>query len=429
MNPVKAHQRLIRERMARLPEPDIDKKRELASSLDNAEVREIDHKAALEIILQYEWIGNAGTSEYRFGLYFGPYLAGVVSFGRTAGSNAAASVCGKENAHLVTTLSRGACVHWAPSNSASFLINRACRLMAEKGFNVFVAYSDTEAGEVGTVYQASNWLYLGRTNGSEQFRWPGAPVEDDNGRDWKDGAWHDCRRISAYTRNRQNRKLLRELRSQGKAEFQGKKIKGSDRNIYLESEPRAELRARMIDGGFEFRKGTSKFKYVHFAGDKRTVRRVKKALRWKLGAYPKREGGLVEGNTVSTTDGDGVRSPGTAPVSYSADPEGGSENTPKVSGGSNKNGSGLITATLPSKEAKSRGLALQPSPRTRLKTMSKPEEHPIADAGVEHDAPDYFLARRDDPSTPNPAAAAVNTTKLENERDIPTDVMPDWEEL
>ena len=314
MNLVKAHQRLIRERMARLPEPDINRKRELASCLDDAEVREINHKAALEIILQYEWIGNAGTSEYRFGLYFGPYLAGVVSFGRTGGSNADASVCGKENGHLVTTLSRGACVHWAHRHSASYLINRACDLMAEKGFNIFVAYSDTEAGEVGTVYQASNWSYCGRTNKSEQFRWPGVPVEDDNGRDWKDGKWHDCRRISAYTRNRRNRKLLRELRSQGKIEYQGKKIKGSNRNIYLESEPRAELKARMIDEGFEFRKGNPKFKYVHFAGDKRGVRRLRKALRWKPEAYPKRQGGLVEGNAVGSTDGDGVRSPGTAPV-------------------------------------------------------------------------------------------------------------------
>jgi hypothetical protein len=190
--------------------------------------------------------------------------------------------------------------------------------MVEKGFNIFVAYSDTEAGEAGIVYQASNWAYCGRTSGSEQFRWIAKPIEDDNGRDWKNGEWHDCRLISAYTRNRRNRKLLRELRSQGKTEYQGKKIKGSDRNIYLESEPRAELKARMIDEGFEFRKGNPKFKYVHFAGDKRTVRRLRKALRWKPEAYPKRQGGLVEGNASSTPAGDGVRSPGTAPVLPSA---------------------------------------------------------------------------------------------------------------
>ena len=29
---------------------------------------------------------------------------------------------------------------------------------------IVLAYADEEAGEVGTVYQATNWLYLGQTN-------------------------------------------------------------------------------------------------------------------------------------------------------------------------------------------------------------------------------------------------------------------------
>jgi hypothetical protein len=310
----KAHQRLIRERMARLPEADLATKTQLASDLSNAEVREIDRKAASHIVLSYEWLGNTGSSEFYFGLYFGPYLAGVACFGRTGGNHASSSVCGKENAHLVMTLTRGACVHWAHKHSASFLINRACRLMVEKGFHIFIGYSDIEAGEVGTVYQASNWLHCGCTNRSEQFRWPGVPVEDDGGRKWKNGKWHDCRLISGYTRNRQNRRLLKELRRQGKTHFQGKEIRGSDRNIYLVNESRAELKSRMVAEGFEFREGASKLRYVHIAGDRRTIRRLRKALRWKPEEYPKRKGGLVEGNTVGSTDGDGVRSPGTAPV-------------------------------------------------------------------------------------------------------------------
>jgi hypothetical protein len=315
----KAHQRLIRERMATLPEPDLAKKKKLARDLSNAEVREIDRNTALHVILSYEWLGNMGSSEFYFGLYFGPYLAGVVSFGSTGGSNTSNSVCGNENAHLVMTLTRGACVFWAHEHSASFLINRACRLMVAKEFSVFVAYSDTEAGEVGTVYQASNWLYCGRTNSTEQFRWPGVPVENEGGRAWKNGEWHDCRLISGYTRNRQNRSFLRELRRQGKTLFQGKEIRGSDRNIYLANESRAELKSRMVAEGFEFRKGASKHRYVHIGGDRRTIRRLRKTLRWKLEEYPKRKGGLVEGNPVGSTDGDGVRSPGTAPASYSAD--------------------------------------------------------------------------------------------------------------
>ncbi|MGA2875724.1 MAG: hypothetical protein ABSE82_09320 [Nitrososphaerales archaeon] len=312
----KAHQRLIRERMARLPEPDRAKKKQLARSLANAEVREIDHKTAKRVILKFEWLQNMGTAEFCFGLHFGPHLAGVVCFGSTGGSNVRNSVCGKENAHVVMTLSRGACCWWAHPHSASFLISRACNLMARKGFHAFVAYSDTDANEIGTVYQAGNWLCCGKTNESERFRWTGEPIEDDNGRAWKNGEWHDSRLISAYTRNRQNRKLLRKLRSQGKTHYRGKRIKGNGGNIYLERESRADLKARMIEEGFEFGKGNAKFRYVHFAGDRRTIRRLRAALKWETQAYPKRQGGLVEGNAVSTTDGDGVQSPGTAPILF-----------------------------------------------------------------------------------------------------------------
>ena len=69
--PAKAHQRLIRERHALEPDPLIEEKRALASSLKNAWVRKIDRKTAEAIILKYEWLGNVGTADHFFGLYLG----------------------------------------------------------------------------------------------------------------------------------------------------------------------------------------------------------------------------------------------------------------------------------------------------------------------------------------------------------------------
>ena len=103
------------------------------------------------------------------------YLAGVACFGDTGGTNVYAAICGEEWKRKAITLVRGACVAWADRKdhkdgkvhtgaAASFLINRSCRLMVEKGFNIFCAYSDEGAGvfEVGTVYQGAGWLYVGR---------------------------------------------------------------------------------------------------------------------------------------------------------------------------------------------------------------------------------------------------------------------------
>jgi len=65
-------------------------------------------------------------------------------------------------------LARGACVHWTPPGSASKLIASALKLLKEDDPNVrvVIAYSDTDAGEIGTVYQATNWYYIG--NGCRQ---------------------------------------------------------------------------------------------------------------------------------------------------------------------------------------------------------------------------------------------------------------------
>jgi hypothetical protein len=218
-------------------------------------VREIDFDTAHRIIRQYEWLGNMGTTEYAFGLYFGPHLAGVVCFGRTAGTNVNSSIAGEKNAALVKTLCRGACVHWAHPHSASFLISRACALMVKKGFHIFVAYSNTEAGEIGTVYQACNWLYCGMTSPTEKFKTPNGEIKD-------------ARLVHAYTRDR----------------------RGANGNEYRQRCSRAEMKQSMIDAGCEFFKGLPKHKYVGiYGGDARIRRRLKKEMLWGVLPYPKRD--------------------------------------------------------------------------------------------------------------------------------------------
>jgi hypothetical protein len=260
----KAHQRKIRESQAQLPDPLLAEKQALASSLSNADVREVDYQTAKALIEQYEWLGNMGTTDFSFGLYFGAHLAGVVCFGRTAGTKSAASVCGSRYAHLVKTLCRGACVHWAHPHSASFLISRACRLMAEKGFHIFVAYSDAEAGEVGTVYQACNWLHCEPTkSGSSMFVWSGK-----KGVGFKDGKLRDERNIQHHIRSR--------------------RFKGQPIAAYEIKCTRREMRERMVREGFLFLKATPKRRYVTFCGDKRLERELRAALKWGVLPYPKR---------------------------------------------------------------------------------------------------------------------------------------------
>jgi hypothetical protein len=75
-------------------------------------------------------------------------------------------------------ISRGACISWSPKNLGSAIVMFAIRWMVKNTrFRLFVAYSDVEAKELGTIYQACNFYYIGKKSGAkyqyknEEGRW------------------------------------------------------------------------------------------------------------------------------------------------------------------------------------------------------------------------------------------------------------------
>jgi hypothetical protein len=249
-NTGKAFQRQIREHLATLDEPDLEEKRRLASDLKNATIREISRADSRALLLQFEWLATIGSGEFYFGMWLGPYLAGVVCFGTTAGTNTKSSVCGSEHKNKVITLTRGCNTHWCHPHGGSMLVAGACREMAKKGYNIIVAYSDTEAGEQGVIYRACNFLFCGQTGATERFRLP-------------DGRVRDSRLVSGYTRDRTGGTLKYRI-------------------------SRAAQKELMLQQGVEFFRGAPKLRWVGFFGDRRTKRVLRQALRWEVLPYPKR---------------------------------------------------------------------------------------------------------------------------------------------
>ena len=65
-------------------------------------------------------------------------------------------------------ISRGACISWSPKNLGSSLIMFAIKWMVKNTrFRLFVCYADVEAKELGTIYQACNFYYLGKKSGAK----------------------------------------------------------------------------------------------------------------------------------------------------------------------------------------------------------------------------------------------------------------------
>ena len=89
-------------------------------------------------------------------------LAGVVVM---SVPTAFSKLLGDYTPKLERLISRGASISWAPKNLASWLITRSIGWMAHQ-FRLFIGYSDPEAKEVGRVYQACNFMFLGHDYGT-----------------------------------------------------------------------------------------------------------------------------------------------------------------------------------------------------------------------------------------------------------------------
>lgn len=138
------------------------------ASLQGAIVKRVSNQQAKDIITKYEWLQKMGSGTIAcYGLFVNEELLGVACFakmGQKIGEICRGETSEETNALAEATvcLQRGACVPHAPKNAASFLIRWACRLASKEfDWKIFFAYSDSQAGEIGTVYQAVGWHYIG----------------------------------------------------------------------------------------------------------------------------------------------------------------------------------------------------------------------------------------------------------------------------
>lgn len=142
------------------PVPHLDVKRAI--------VRPVSRKLAEQIIFKYEWLGTMANTSIHYGVFFGSYCAGVSCVGR--GASMAGAYHHEQfrvSVNDLLTLARGACVHWAPPATNSRLVSWTCKLLAqEKAGKLIWATADTDAGEIGTIYQACNWVYIGLGGGN-----------------------------------------------------------------------------------------------------------------------------------------------------------------------------------------------------------------------------------------------------------------------
>jgi len=125
-------------------------------------------KEIKEFIEKYEWLGKLpNRPTHRFIATYHNIISGVVIMATP--NTFATNLLGNEKKYknIEKLIARGACISWSPYNLASWLLSRSMHWMVRNtDFRLFSAYSDPEAKELGTIYQALNFYYLGQNSGA-----------------------------------------------------------------------------------------------------------------------------------------------------------------------------------------------------------------------------------------------------------------------
>jgi len=216
--------------------------------ISRCEMRPINWETAANMVRTYHYAHRVPSITIPLGMYIDDILAGCITLS-TMFTNISSSVCGSTYKENVLELSRLFVHDWAGQNSESWLIGQMFGWLRRerKDILILLSYADSSMQHIGYVYQATNWLYTGTSEGSTEFVFNGRVISSRN---------------QAYRKN---------SRREG----------GRDGGL-LEME-----KLEALYPGIEKIRTSPKHRYVYFLGSKKQRKELRKALRWPVLPYPK----------------------------------------------------------------------------------------------------------------------------------------------
>lgn len=161
--------------------------------MENLYIEKINNNIAKDLIVKNHYTHKWTISELCLGVFDRsknnsffdtPSLVGVVVFGPTAGANVARSISPILNHSNLWELKRLWVEDYLGKNTESWVIGQCFKYLKlnHSEIKCLVSYADPDAGHIGTIYQATNWLYqnIERPKGTS-----GYIVSFDNGKHWK----------------------------------------------------------------------------------------------------------------------------------------------------------------------------------------------------------------------------------------------------
>ena len=138
----------------------------IVMSLNITPISQIDAK---QLLVCHHYLHSfPGGTRLSFGVYLDARLLGALTFG--VGPYLGYKLVKDASPDDVVTLTRLWLSDDLPKNSESHVIGIVLRsLRKDTSLKFVLAYSDPAAGHVGTIYQATNWLYTGLSSATPLY--------------------------------------------------------------------------------------------------------------------------------------------------------------------------------------------------------------------------------------------------------------------
>lgn len=158
-------------------------------------VKSIKTELCKEWLLYKHYAKRIPNIMYSFGLFHKNILVGVITFGMPPSSTLAESIAGKEYSNLVIELNRLIVNDGLEKNALSYFVANSIKKLPKN--KIIVSFSDNNMNHIGYIYQATNFLYTGKTKNDSMY------ID-------KDGNEFHFRNIGHYQKNnRLNVKLIK----------------------------------------------------------------------------------------------------------------------------------------------------------------------------------------------------------------------------
>jgi hypothetical protein len=137
----------------------------------NYKVKSIKSELCKEWLLKKHYLKRMTSFTYSFGLYDKNILVGILTYGNAIPLTMKKSLFGEKYMNFVYELNRLCTNDNLSKNANSYFISQSFKLLPKP--IIIVSYADCNFGHNGYVYQATNFIYTGKSHTQKDWKLKG----------------------------------------------------------------------------------------------------------------------------------------------------------------------------------------------------------------------------------------------------------------